>query len=177
MPDLITVTGLVATTPKNIVTSTGLAITTFRLASNQRKFDKAEGKWVTAETNWFTVATFRQLAANVLMSLQKGQRIVVTGKLRVREWSSDDKNGISVEIAADAIGHDLAWGTAAFTRSAMAAIAEAEGEAPEGEPAEVPSADAGEEPFTLAAEPGDEIAAATLAETHASETGEPVAPF
>jgi single-strand DNA-binding protein len=131
MPDLITVTGLVATTPKNIVTSSGLAITTFRMASNQRKFDKAEGKWVNGETNWYTITSFRQLAANVMLSLQKGQRIVVTGRLRVRDWNTDDKKGTSVEIDAEALGHDLAWGTAAFTRSAAANLADAES-APDG---------------------------------------------
>ena len=83
MPDTITVTGLVATTPKNLVTASGLAVTTFRLASNQRKYDKAQQKWVDGETNWFTVTTFRQLATNVVVSLQKGQRIVVTGAAAV----------------------------------------------------------------------------------------------
>jgi single-strand DNA-binding protein len=129
MPDLITVTGLVATTPKNVVTGTGLAVTTFRLASNHRRYDKAQQKWVDVDTNWFTVTSFRQLAANVVVSLQKGQRILVTGRLRVRDWSSDDKKGTSVEIDAESIGHDLAWGTAAFTRSAAAAVADAEAEA------------------------------------------------
>lgn len=129
MTDTITVTGLVATTPKHLVTGTGLAITTFRLASNQRRYDKTEKKWVDGDTNWFTVTSFRQLAANVVVSLQKGQRIVVTGRLRVRDWTSDDKKGTSVEIDAEALGHDLTWGTAAFTRSAAAAVAEADGEA------------------------------------------------
>jgi single-strand DNA-binding protein len=142
MPDLITVTGLVATTPKNVVTGTGLAVTTFRLASNQRRYDKTQQKWVDGDTNWFTVTSFRQLAANVVVSLQKGQRIVVTGRLRVRDWSSDDKKGTSVEIDAEAIGHDLTWGTAAFTRSAAAAVAEAEA-APAAEAEAAPSLEGG----------------------------------
>ncbi len=126
MSDTITLTGLVATIPKHVVTGDGLSITTFRLASTQRKFDRTEQKWVDGETNWFTVTSFRQLATNVVLSVQKGQRIVVTGRLRVREWENDEKRGINVDVDAEAIGHDLSWGTAQFTRSASAKVAEAD---------------------------------------------------
>jgi len=128
MSDLITVTGLVATTPRHIVTGDGLKITNFRLASTQRKFDRNEQKWVDGETNWFTITSFRQLAANVILSVQKGQRIVVVGRLRVRDWTNEEKKtkGTNVEIDAEALGHDLMWGTTTFTRSATASLAEAE---------------------------------------------------
>ncbi|MEZ5190055.1 MAG: single-stranded DNA-binding protein [Schumannella sp.] len=127
MSDTISVTGLVATVPRHTLTPAGLAVTTFRLASQQRRFDRAQNKWVDGETNWFTIVGFRQLASNAALSLQKGHRVVVTGRLRIRDWQSDDKKGINVEIDAEAIGHDLTWGTAAFTRSAMTRVAESEG--------------------------------------------------
>lgn len=127
MTDTISVTGLVATTPKHVVTATGLSITSFRFASTQRKYDKTEQKWVDGETNWYTVATFRQLATNVVASIQKGQRVIITGRLRVREWATEEKHGTNVEIDADAVGHDLSWGTTVFTRSTSTAVAEAEG--------------------------------------------------
>jgi len=126
MSDTITVTGLVATVPHHLVTGSGLAVTSFRLASTQRRYDRKEQKWVDAETNWYTIATFRQLATNVVGSLQKGQRIIVTGRLRVRDWATDDKKGTNVEIDAEALGHDLSWGTAAFTRSAATVVADDE---------------------------------------------------
>ncbi len=126
MTDTISLTGLVATTPKHVVTTTGLTITSFRFASTQRRFDRGEQKWVDGETNWYTVATFRQLATNVNASLQKGQRVIVTGRLRVRDWATDDKHGTNVEIDADAVGHDLSWGTTIFTRSTATAVAEAD---------------------------------------------------
>jgi single-strand DNA-binding protein len=126
MTDTISLTGLVATTPKHVVTSTGLTVTSFRFASTQRRYDRAEQKWVDGETNWYTVATFRQLATNVNVSLQKGQRVIVTGRLRVRDWATDDKHGTNVEIDADAVGHDLSWGTTVFTRSTATAVAEAD---------------------------------------------------
>jgi single-strand DNA-binding protein len=117
MTDTITLTGLVATAPKHIVTSEGLQITSFRLASTQRRFDRAEGKWVDAETNWYTITAFRHLAANVIGSVLKGQRIIVIGALRIRDWDAGERSGTTVEVDADAIGHDLGYGTAAFTRA------------------------------------------------------------
>lgn len=141
MTDTLTLTGLVATPPKHLVTANGLSITSFRLASNQRRYDRTKQEWTDGETNWYTVTAFRQLANNVVLSVQKGHRIVVTGRLRVRDWQTDDKKGTSIELDADSLGHDLSWGTATFTRSAAAAVAEAEG-APELEAAEGPSPDA-----------------------------------
>jgi single-strand DNA-binding protein len=131
MTDTISLTGLVATTPKHIVTGTGLTVTSFRFASTQRRYDRAEQKWVDGDTNWYTVATFRQLATNVNASVQKGQRVIVTGRLRVRDWATDDKHGTNVEIDADAVGHDLSWGTTTFTRSTTTAVAEADAVADE----------------------------------------------
>jgi len=77
-------------------------------------------KYRQVTVTWFTIVAFRHLAANLAASLDKGQRVLVTGRLRVRDWQSDDKKGTSVEIVADAVGHDLAWGTAQFTRTPRA---------------------------------------------------------
>jgi len=84
--DTITITGLVATTPRHITTSEGLDISSFRLASTHRRFDRNAEKWTDGETNWFTVTCFRHLANNVAHSVNKGERVVVTGTLRIREW-------------------------------------------------------------------------------------------
>ena len=121
MPDAITLTGLVATAPRHLVTSEGLPITSFRLASTQRRFDRSQEKWIDGDTNWYTITSFRQLALNSNASVDKGQRVVVVGRLKIREWESGERTGTTIEIEADSIGHDLAWGTAAFTRSVSTA--------------------------------------------------------
>lgn len=147
MSDLITLTGLVATPPRHLVTGEGLPITSFRLASTQRRYDRGQQRWVDGETNWFTITCFRQLALNSNASVQKGQRVVVTGRLRVRDWESGEKAGTTVEVDADALGHDLSWGTAAFTRSVAAAVAsEAASDAAAGSAAAEPSSTGDETP-------------------------------
>lgn len=166
MPDTITVTGLVATNPRHILTSEGLSITSFRLASNQRRFDRAQERWIDVETNWFSIVSFRQLALNISTSVEKGQRVIVTGRLRIREWDNGERVGTTVEVEADSIGHDLLWGTARFTRSILSSSSRVEpdiaGEAPE-------SAEATGAPRPEAAEP--ELSEAALREP------EPVTPF
>lgn len=118
MTDQLTLTGLIATTPRHIVTSEGLAITSFRLASQQRRFDKAQNAWADADTNWYTVTAFRDLALNASQSLNKGDRVVAVGRLKVRDWSNDDRQGTSVEVEADSLGHDLHWGVTSYQRVA-----------------------------------------------------------
>lgn len=120
MTDTITLTGLVATEPRHLATVEGLPITSFRLASTQRRFDRARQAWVDGDTNWYTITAFRRLAANASLSLVKGQRVIVTGRLRLRDWEKGDRKGIAIEVEADAIGHDLTWGTAHFQRNTVA---------------------------------------------------------
>jgi single-strand DNA-binding protein len=117
MSDTISVTGLVATTPRHITTSEGLAITSFRLASSQRRYDRTQQRWIDADTNWYTVSCFRGLASNAAGSLVKGDRIMVSGLLKIRDWENTDRSGTTVEIEADNLGHDLFWGTSTFTRT------------------------------------------------------------
>lgn len=119
MSDNIYLTGVVGTVPRTLVTTEGLSITSFRLASSQRKFDRAENKWVNGETNWFTVTSFRLLANNVANSIHMGDHVVASGRLRVRSWDNGEKSGISVELEAEAIGHDLSFGVSQFARTLM----------------------------------------------------------
>ena len=131
MSDSITITGLVVTEPRHIVTSESLAISSFRLASTQRRFDRSTQKWIDGDTNWYTITAFRNLAAHVSASVHKGERVLVTGRLRIREWQTDERAGTTVDVEADAIGHDLAWGTSSYSRavSALATSTAAEVEA------------------------------------------------
>jgi single-strand DNA-binding protein len=119
MAENLTVSGLIATTPRHLITADGVAITSFRLASSNRRFDRTTGKWIDGETNWYTITAFRQLGINCAESLNKGERIIVQGVLRVRDWDNGERAGTSVEIEAEAIGHDLTWGNSVFTRSVL----------------------------------------------------------
>jgi single-strand DNA-binding protein len=158
MSDTITITGFVGTEPRHTQTAEGLAVTNFRLASTQRKYDRSQAKWVDGDTNWFTVSAFRQLAVNAAGSLHKGDRVFVSGRLKVRDWAAGDRAGTSVDIEADSMGHDLLWGTTMYTRSIVSSLAPTTPSA-EVFPAEVAGADSltGEVSSTGAISPAGEV--------------------
>jgi len=118
MNDLtITVTGWVATDPRHIVGPTGASLTSFRIATHSRYFDRSLGEWADGPTEWFTVRTFRAAAVTVMNSITKGQPIVVTGRLRTNEWTKDSTTRTDLIIDATALGHDLTRGVATFRRA------------------------------------------------------------
>jgi single-strand DNA-binding protein len=116
MNDTITIRGFVATDITSGTTPGGVATAEFRIASNSRRRDK-DGQWVDGHTNWFTVQGYRHLAGNIGCSIRKGQPVIVVGTLRIRSWERDGRVYYSHTIDADAVGPDLTWGTANFTRS------------------------------------------------------------
>jgi single-strand DNA-binding protein len=118
MTDIITVRGYVATDVRLTLAQSGLPITGFRMCSTERRFDRETNTWVDGHTNWYSVSMFRQLATNAGASIKKGDRVIITGRLRIRPWiNADGRTGTSVEIDADSAGHDLMWGTANFRRT------------------------------------------------------------
>ncbi|MFL0409558.1 single-stranded DNA-binding protein [Microbacterium paludicola] len=117
MTDIITITGNIATPPEHKVLPSGIPVTRFRVASGTRRFDREANRWVDGPTNWYSVSAYRTLADNARNSLQKGERIIVTGRLRLRAWESDGKKGMEAEIDADALGHDLLFGTSTYRRT------------------------------------------------------------
>ncbi|GAB3189486.1 single-stranded DNA-binding protein [Nesterenkonia suensis] len=117
MSETVTVRGFIGNDVRTITTEKGLPISTFRLASTPRRFDRERGEWVDGDTNWFTVTCFRALAQNARTTLSKGDPVLVTGRLKVRQWTNDTgQRGTAVEIEAEGLGHDLTFGTGSFTR-------------------------------------------------------------
>lgn len=118
MSDFITVRGFVATDVKTSTTTGGVPTASFRLASTTRRFIKETGTWADGQTNWFNVQGYRQLAGNLACSVRKGQPVIVIGKLKLRSWERDGRTYHATEIDADAVGHDLQWGSANYIRNA-----------------------------------------------------------
>lgn len=112
----VTVIGTIATEPKSVNLTSGAQLCTFRLANGERRYDADKKTWVDGHTNWFTVNAYRSLAVNALASLNKGDRVMVFGRLRVKQWEAGEKSGTSVEIDAEALGPELRWGTTKYQR-------------------------------------------------------------
>ena len=115
----VTLAGYVATEPYYRTTNDkGTPIVSMRVAWTSRFIDRETGEWRDGKTSFANVNCWRKLANNVAPSLRKGQAIVLTGRLQVRDYEDrDGKRRIAVDIEADAIGHDLSRGVAHFQRT------------------------------------------------------------
>lgn len=117
MQDNITIRGNLAADPEQRRISNDVVVTSFRVGTTSRHFDKTAGEWVDDDTNWFQVSAFRGLGEHAFASLRKGHPVIVSGKLKLREWESASGKGMSADIEADAVGHDLRWGSTVYTRT------------------------------------------------------------
>lgn len=120
MTTSISVIGTIATDPKLFTPTSGTPLCSFRLASDERRYDREKQSWVDGNTNWFGVVAFRSLATHSHESFKKGDRVIVSGRLRMRNWEKDDKRGTAVEIEAEALGHDVRWGVSRFDKRTSA---------------------------------------------------------
>lgn len=114
----ITVVGNLTGDPELKFTPSGAAVANFTVASTPRTFDRQTNEWKDGEALFIRCDAWRQLAENVAESLQKGQRVVVTGSLKVRNFERQDgSKGTSVEMTVDEIGPSLRFATAKVTRA------------------------------------------------------------
>lgn len=110
-----TVVGWAATAPREIQGGR-VAYTSFRLATTPRYFDRGRGVWAEGRTEWLTVKVFRDAALTVATSVQKGQPVVVHGRLKTEEWVGENGPRSGLVLEATALGHDLTRGRASFVR-------------------------------------------------------------
>jgi single-strand DNA-binding protein len=80
----------------------GTPVCSLRVAVNDRKRDES-GNWVDAP-NYFSVSVFGNQAENCAQYLSKGRPVGVDGKLRWREWQTQDgSKREAVEVVADSV--------------------------------------------------------------------------
>lgn len=117
----------------------GIPVASFRLACTPRRYHRSTNTWSDGETQWFTVNAWRGLATNCGDSLQRGDAVVVHGRLDARTWTNQDGvEVLSFEVDAAFVGHDLNRGTSTFTRPARPAVVQEV--APETAPGEATTA-------------------------------------
>ncbi|MFK0194496.1 single-stranded DNA-binding protein [Kitasatospora sp. NPDC090308] len=183
---LVTMVGNAASGVTYRETSGGVPVANFRLAARERRYDRERGDWTDGETTWVTVVAWRRLAVNLVSSVNKGDPLLVSGRLRVREWGEEGSRRTEVEIEARSVGHDLVRGTSVFRRAlegksepvrgGSAAVSSAPASVPASAsvPARVPaSAEGGQRAVRLVEEAvPDWIVAAVAARRRAEEAAE-----
>ncbi len=104
MSNTTTITGNLTREPEIRYTREGQATAQLGVAVSRRWQDRTTQEWQEA-TSFFDVVCWRDLAENVALSLSKGMRVVVTGRIEQRSWETDEgEHRSKVEIVADEIG-------------------------------------------------------------------------
>jgi single-strand DNA-binding protein len=113
-----TIAGNLVEDPEVRFTHTGIAVTNLRVAVTQRV--QQDGQWRDGDTSFFKVNVWRGQAEHLAESLTKGDRVMVTGRLRQRSWETPEGEKRSVtELEADEVGASLKWATAKVERSSQ----------------------------------------------------------
>jgi single-strand DNA-binding protein len=135
----VTLAGNLAADPDLRFTPTGVAVATLRLAVTPRRREQ-DGTWSDGETSWYRVTCWRQLAEHAADTLTKGARVLVAGRLRIRQYETDDgRRGTTAEVDADDLGPSLKWATATVTRTSAGNGTPAPASTPAGAPAGAPA--------------------------------------
>ena len=109
----ITVVGNLTDDPELRFTPSGAAVAKFRVASTPRFMDKASGEWKDGEPLFLACTVWRQAAENVAETLQRGARVIVSGRLRQRSYETrEGEKRTVIELEVDEIGPSLRYATA-----------------------------------------------------------------
>jgi single-strand DNA-binding protein len=117
----ITIVGNLVNDPELRFTASGQPVATFRVASTPRIRDNSTGEWKDGDSLFLTCNVWRQMAENCAESLQRGMRVVVTGRLRQRNYETQQGEKRTVyEIEVDDVGPSLLRASAKVTRATRA---------------------------------------------------------
>lgn len=113
----VTLVGNLTDEPELSYTPSGAAVVKFSVAVNRRTFNKQSNQWEDAGTDFHRVSAWNKLGEHCAATLAKGMKVIVTGDLRQRHWTTDDGQARSMwQVTADDAGPALSRATAVVTK-------------------------------------------------------------
>src|ERR1700761_1983969 len=114
----ITIAGNLVDDPELRFTPSGQPVARFRVASPPRFGDNPSGEWKDGASLFLTCNVWRQAAENVAESLQRGMRVIVTGRLKQRNYETREGEKRTVyEVEVDDVGPSLRNASAKVNRA------------------------------------------------------------
>src|ERR1700750_365776 len=115
---VITVVGNLTADPELRFTPSGAAVASFTVASTPRTLDRATNEWKDGEALFLRCSIWRQAAENVAESLQRGSRVIVSGRLKQRSFETrEGEKRTVIELDVDEVGPSLRYATAKVNRT------------------------------------------------------------
>ncbi len=96
-------------------TPNGVAVCKFSVAVTPRV--KKDNEWVDGEATWYNCTAWRELGEHVAESIEKGARVIVMGRLSLRQYETDKGKGSSLELDVEAVGPELRFAIAKPTKA------------------------------------------------------------
>jgi single-strand DNA-binding protein len=153
----ITLRGYLTAEPKlHQKTPAATPVTEIRVGSSPRRLNRETGEWQEAAASYYTVKCWRRLAINAASSLHKGDMVVIRGRFYMNRWvDNEQRPRANLEIEADSVGHDLAYGWSHFLRGSRPQSERADG-VNEGEMARQDTGPAGpDDEYSASSAPGE----------------------
>ncbi|NHN57282.1 single-stranded DNA-binding protein [Calidifontibacter sp. DB0510] len=115
---VITIIGNLTQDPELRFTPSGAAVANFTVASTPRTFDRQTNEWKDGETLFMRCSVWRDAAENVAESLQRGSRVIVSGRLKSRSFETKEgEKRTVVELDVDEVGPSLRYATAKVNKT------------------------------------------------------------
>ncbi|HEU5143873.1 MAG TPA: single-stranded DNA-binding protein [Dermatophilaceae bacterium] len=115
---VITIIGNLTADPELRFTPSGAAVANFTVASTPRTFDRQSNEWKDGETLFMRCSVWRDAAENVAESLQRGTRVIASGRLKSRSYETKEgEKRTVVEMDVDEIGPSLRSATAKVNKT------------------------------------------------------------
>jgi single-strand DNA-binding protein len=115
---VITVIGNLTGDPELRFTPSGAAVANFTVASTPRQFDRQSNEWKDGETLFMRCSVWRDAAENVAESLQRGARVIVSGRLKSRSYETKEgEKRTVIEMDVDEVGPSLRYATAKVNKT------------------------------------------------------------
>jgi len=141
----ITLVGNLTRDPELRFTTGGRGVASFGIAVGRRY--QVNGEWQ-EQTSYFNITAWGQLGENAAATLAKGARVIVTGRLEQREYTTrEGDKRTAIEVVADELGPSLRWATAQVERQSRQGGGEAAPRSATSNPAPDPYMGGEEEPF------------------------------
>jgi single-strand DNA-binding protein len=124
----ITIAGNLVDDPELRFTPAGQPVARFRVASTPRFRDNSTGEWKDGDSLFLTCNVWRQAAENVAETLQRGMRVIVSGRLRQRSYETKEGEKRTVyEVEVDDVGPSLRNASAKVNRVARSGSGDGSG--------------------------------------------------
>lgn len=114
----LTIIGRLTAAPELRFTPAGIAVASFTIASNARKFDRQSNEWKDEPPLFMRCSSWRDLAENIAESLDKGMSVIAMGNLQQRDYETraGEKRTV-VELQVEEVGPSLKYATAKVARA------------------------------------------------------------